>query len=166
MPNRIEPLLILLLASSLSFAQHNCPEGFRYAGILQLNGSYGPSDERQELTLPQGATLDTSYQQTTVRSRNGNPSAKSTLTAADIPKGLHISAAGSTDFEKGWAISDPKLKKTKSGYVFGMKLACTTGTDSYGNMGGCSVGVEVCYKPEREAHPAAPIFENPRAGWK
>jgi len=100
--------VILLLRSALSLAQHSCPEGFRYVGTLSGTGSYGEFNEWRELTLPEGATLDISYQQTAVRARNGNASAKSNLTAADTPKGIHISAAGTTDFDKGWALSDPK----------------------------------------------------------
>jgi hypothetical protein len=135
--------LFLIAAAPSALAQHNCPEGFRYAGSLTGTGGYQAFNERRELVLPQGATLDTSYQQPSVRARDGNSNAKSNLHAADIPKGIHIIPHGSTDFNKGWAVSEPKLEQVQSGYKFGMRLYCTTAGGTFANMGGCEVEVEV-----------------------
>jgi len=63
------------------------------------------------------------------------------LRAADIPKGIHIFPHGSTDFDKGRAVSEPKLEQVQSGYKFGMKLYCTTGGGIIANKGGCEVEV-------------------------
>ena len=98
--------------------------------------------------LPEGATLDTSYQQPNVRARDGSSQAKSKLRGTDIPKGIHVFPHGSTDFQKGWAVSDPKLEQVQGRYKFGMKLYCTTAGGTTANMGGCEVEVEVCYKPK------------------
>jgi len=138
--------LFLIATAPSAFAQHNCPEGFRYAGSLVGAGGYEEFNARRELLLPEGATIDTSYQQASVRARGGNSKAKSNLRAGDIPKGIHIITHGSTDFEKGWAVSDPKLEQVQSRYKFGMNLYCTT---SVANMGGCEVEAEVCYKPNK-----------------
>jgi hypothetical protein len=137
-----------LLAAPIISAQHNCPEGFRYAGNLSGTGGYEAFNDRRELLLPEGATVDTSYQQPSVRARDGNSKAKSTLRASDIPKGIHLSPHGSTDFQKGWAVSEPKLEQVQGRYKFGMKLYCTTAGGTTANMGGCEVEVEVCYKPK------------------
>src|SRR5262244_2469121 len=93
--------LALLFTSPVAFAQHSCPEGFTYAGTLSGTGSpHSPLNERRELSLPEGATLDTSYQQTSVRARDGNRRAQSNLRAEDIPKGIHIFAAGTTSLDR------------------------------------------------------------------
>jgi hypothetical protein len=74
------------------------------------------------------------------------------LTAKDIPKGLLIIPYGSTDLEKGWSVSAPKLVATQvqgaTQYKFGMKLYCTVGASSQ-SVGGCNVGVDVCYLPKK-----------------
>ena len=134
-------------------AQHNCPEGFNYAGTLQGTGSYGIAfNERRELDFPPDATIDTSYQQSTVRARGGNSRAKSDLQAKDIPKGIYIITSGSTMYSNGWAVSAPELKTfgQPAQYRFGMKLYCissSSGSDT--QFGGCDVNVDVCYKPKK-----------------
>ncbi|HUL35056.1 MAG TPA: hypothetical protein VL128_14315 [Candidatus Eisenbacteria bacterium] len=137
--------LFLTAAAPSAFAQHNCPQGFQYAGTLSGTGGYEEFNERVELLLPEGATIDTTYQQPSVRSRDGNKAAKSDLRAANIPKGIHIIPHGLTDYQKGWAVSAPKLEQVQGRYKFGMKLYCTTGGGTVANMGGCAVDVEVCY---------------------
>jgi hypothetical protein len=117
--------------------------------------SYGtPFNERREVTLPEGATLDTSFQQQKVRSSAGNQKAQSNLLAKDIPKGILIIPSGSTTYGQSWAVSAPELKVVGSGdnaqYKFGMQLYCTTsGNRSEQHFGGCDVNVEVCYKPKK-----------------
>ncbi len=145
-----------LLLSASTLAQHSCPEGFKYAGTLRGTGSYANDfKDRRELYLPQNATIDPSYQQTRVRASQGNQNAHSNLLPKDIPKGIHIIPYGSTDLEKGWAVSDPVLTSVNdpaggTRYQFGMKLYCTTGTsEATKNFGGCSIEVEVCYKPKK-----------------
>jgi hypothetical protein len=88
-----------LLMSSLSRAQHSCPEGFRYAGTLS-GSSTQTFDKTVFLKLPEYATLDESYQQTEVRATNPKRKAKSNLRPQDIPKGIHIDPYGSSDLEK------------------------------------------------------------------
>jgi hypothetical protein len=91
-------------------AQHNCPQGFDYAGTMAGTGSYGVAfDERREVHLPLYATIDTSFQQSTVRAHGGNREARSDLLAKDIPKGIYIIPFGSTLNENGWAVTAPKL---------------------------------------------------------
>lgn len=141
-------ILGLLFTSPSILAQHSCPEGFNYVGTLSLTGSYG-TEEKKEIDLPLGATIDTSYQQASIRARGGNQKAQSNLHAEDIPKGIHTSAAGATSLGKGWAVSKPELRQVQSRQIFGMKLYCTTGGGAYDNMGGCEVAVEVCYKPKK-----------------
>jgi hypothetical protein len=150
MYTRIGVLILGLLCAAPSIlAQHSCPEGFTYVGSLSLTGSYGATEETKEIALPVGATIDTSYQQASIRARNGNKKAQSNLRAEDIPKGVHINPSGTTALDKGWAVSKPELKQVQSRQIFGMKLYCTTGGGSYENMGGCEVQVEVCYKPKK-----------------
>lgn len=141
--------LTLLFAAPIALAQHSCPQGFIYAGKLSGSGGYGAFDERRELELPEGASLDTSYQQAKVRARDGNSNAKSNLRAEDIPKGIHIAPSGTTSLNKGWAVSKPELKQVDSQYKFGMQLYCTTPGGFSENMGGCEVEVQVCYKPKQ-----------------
>ena len=150
MTTRLGLLILGLLFTSPSIlAQHSCPEGFNYVGSLSLTGSYGAAEEKKEIELPAGATIDTSYQQTSIRARNGNRDAQSNLRAEDIPRGIYLSPSGTTSLGKGWAVSKPELKQVESRQRFGMKLYCTTSGSSYENMGGCEVEVEVCYKPKK-----------------
>jgi hypothetical protein len=83
--------LLFLLASAVSPAQNNCPEGFRYLGTLS---GYGTSverfDARQELTLPPNTTLDDSYQQEKVRATNGKNGVHSSMRPQDVPKGFYL----------------------------------------------------------------------------
>jgi len=149
--------LAVLYTAPLVLAQHSCPERFLHAGTLSGTGSYvSEFDDRRKINLPEDATLDTTYQQTAVRSHGGNPKARSDLRAQDIPKGIHIITYGSTDLEKGWSVSAPKLVSTQAPgsagvtrYTFGMKLYCTVGSGVSQNVGGCSVGVDVCYLPKK-----------------
>ena len=151
MTTRLGLLILGLLFTSPSIlAQKNsCPAGFNYVGSLSLTGSYGAAEEKKEIEIPAGATIDTSYQQTSIRARGGNRKAQSNLRAEDIPGGIHISPSGTTSYYKGWAVSKPELKQVESRQRFGMKLYCTTGGGNVENMGGCEVEVEVCYKPKK-----------------
>jgi hypothetical protein len=148
---------LALLTCPLCFAQSECPEGFKYAGLLAGSGSYGtPFDQKVFINLPRGAKLDTSYQQTELRSTNARSGVSSKLSAQDIPKGIQVIAHGKTDdtYEQGWAVSEPELKEIKnaSGNVvrqkFGMHLYCKVGTTGANpQFGECAVEAEVCYKP-------------------
>ncbi|MGD0443626.1 MAG: hypothetical protein ABSA39_06785 [Edaphobacter sp.] len=134
-------------------AQHNCPQGFDYAGALRGTGSYGIAfDERRELTLPLYATIDSSFQQRNVRARAGNGQAKSDLRVTDIPKGILIIPSGSILYDNGWAVSAPELKPVGEPvqYRFAMKLYCISSSSSSNkHSGGCDVNVDVCYKPKK-----------------
>jgi hypothetical protein len=144
-----------LLMPSLSSAQDRCPEGFRYAGALS-GSSTETFDKTVFLKLPEGATLDASYQQTQVRATNGKGKVKSSLRPQDIPKGIHIDPSGSSDLEKVWAVSEPQLRELKGNndatstrYAFGMHLFCSVQGSAFSQTeGACDVGVEVCYKPK------------------
>jgi hypothetical protein len=71
-------LVAALFMSPLSFAQTSCPQGFRYAGTLSGTGSAIEAfSKRVEVRLPENATLNTSYQQTSVRADNGKGNARS-----------------------------------------------------------------------------------------
>jgi len=153
-------ILVVLFLSPWTFAQHNCPEGLRYVGVLSGTGSTSDGfDKRVTLRLPANATLDESFQQKNVRASNGKSGVTSTLRAEDVPKGLLIITYGKSDevYEQGWAVSDPELKiieQDASGkvmrYQFGMKLVCKVGiTGANPNFGECSVNAEVCYKPAK-----------------
>jgi len=103
-------------------------------------------------SLPNNATLDTSYQQPNVVADNGQ-STRSKLRSQDIPKGIHIVPYGQSDLGKSWGVSDPKLKATpdadgKTRYVFGMRLSCTM-SEHARQFGGCAVNVDVCYIPKK-----------------
>jgi hypothetical protein len=150
--------LIVLGTSSLSLAQSECPEGFRYAGTLSDSGSsQAPLDKRVRMKLPRNASLDLSYQQTEVRATNGRSGMNSQMRPQDIPKGILIIPSGKSDniYEQGWAVSDPKLdalEQDGSGkvtrYGFGIKLSCRVGsTGANPHFGECDVDVAVCYKP-------------------
>jgi hypothetical protein len=105
MTTRLGLLILGLLFTSPSIlAQNSCPAGFNYVGNLSLTGSYGAAEEKKEIVLPAGATIDTSYQQTSIRTRGGNRKAQSNLRAEDIPRGIHISPSGTTSLDKGWAV--------------------------------------------------------------
>lgn len=150
--------IVVFCTSSLALAQHNCPQSFRYAGTLSGSGSIvSEFNERREINLPQGATIDTTYQQTSVRSHGGSVTPGSDdLRAKDIPKGIHVIPYGSTDLQKGWSVSAPKLVAIElpgsegvSRYRFGMKLYCTVGSAVTQNVGGCGVQADVCYLPKK-----------------
>jgi hypothetical protein len=149
--------LAVLYTSSFALAQNSCPERFRYVGTLSGTGSFvSEFNEVREINLPENATLDTTYQQTVVRSHGGNPIALSDLRAKEIPKGINIITYGSTDTGKGWSVSAPKLVAIQppvsagvTRYRFGMKLYCTVGNAHSQNVGTCSVNVEVCYLPKK-----------------
>ena len=134
-------------------AQHNCPEGFNFAGSLEGTGSGGVAfNERREVDLPLDATIDTSYQQSNVRAHAGKGKAPTDLNAKDIPKGIYIITGGSTQFDNGWAVSAPELKTVgePARYRFGMKLYCMSSSQyPYSGAGGCKVSVDVCYKPKK-----------------
>jgi len=147
----------LLFVPSLSLAQgahDRCPADFRYVGTLKGTGSFVELlDKKLEISLPENATLDTSYQQTKIVADNHQGNAHSNLRPQDIPKGIHIVPYGLNDHDMGWAVSAPTLR-TVSGadgsthYVFGMRLACTV--EEYARQfGGCAVSVDVCYKPQK-----------------
>jgi hypothetical protein len=151
--------LTLLVPATMSRAQSNCPEGFRYVGTLSGNGSsHAPFNERRTLNLPPDATLDVSFQQKSVRATNGKSGAHSSMRPQDVPKGILIIPYGKSDnvSHQGWAVSDPQLNalnKDATGrvtqYQFGMRLFCNAAS-SAGNTnyyGECSVDVEVCYRP-------------------
>lgn len=151
---------VFLFASTVSLAQSNCPEGFRYAGTLSGTGSSTTDlDNRKAVKLPDNVTLDESFQQQNVRATNGKRGAHSSLRAQDVPKGILIIPHGESDqfYNQGWAVSDPELKalqKDESGkvtsYEFGMKLFChAPGSTSYRELAECGVDVDVCYKPLR-----------------
>lgn len=142
-----------LLMASLSSAQDNCPEGFRYAGTL--SGSDGDEFNKTVfLKLPEYATLDESYQQTEVRASNSTRKGQSNLRPQDIPKGIYITPYGSRQSEKTWAVSEPKLVKPDNNgastrYAFGMHLSCKVHGSSFSQSEGpCEVSVQVCYKPK------------------
>lgn len=138
---------VVFYTSSLALAQHNCPQGFQYVGTLSGTGSIvSEFNERRQINLPQNATLDTTFQQSNIRSHGGSVKPKSELRAKDIPKGILIIPSGSTDLQKGWSVSDPELVAIKApgsqsvtGYKFGMKLYCTVGSTVNQNVGGCHV---------------------------
>ena len=150
-----------LLSATMSRAQSNCPEEFRYVGTLSGNGSGdAPLDARKTLNLPPNATLDVSFQQKSLRATNGRRGAHSSMRPQDVPKGILIIPSGVSDnvSHQGWAVSDPELKaldKDASGrvtqYQFGMRLFCNaSSSDPNSNYyGECSVQVEVCYRPLR-----------------
>ena len=149
---------VVFSTPSLVYAQHNCPQGFQHAGTLSGTGSVvGEFNETRKVNLPGDATIDTTYQQMNVRSYGGSVKARSgSLLASQIPKGILIIPYGSTDLEKGWSVSAPKLIAIKDpgtqaivGYRFEMKLYCTVGSSVSQNVGGCSVGVDVCYLPKK-----------------
>ena len=149
---------IVLVASSLTIAQSECPEGFRYVGTLSGSGSsFTAFDNRVQTRLPKGARLDTSYQQTEVRATNRRSGMDSQLRPEEIPKGILIIPSGTSDdiYKQGWAVSAPKLealdrdaKGNITRYVFGMKLSCKVGhSGANPHFGDCVVYVEVCFKP-------------------
>jgi len=138
-----------LFMSVLSSAQNNCPQGFDFAGQLSGNGSQTEEFNKDvALKLPEGATLDESFQQTKVRATNGK--GKANLRPQDIPKGILIIPHGSNDSDKVWSVSEPKLTETSSArYLFGVHLFCSVEGSPYSQQSGdCDVSVEVCYKPK------------------
>jgi hypothetical protein len=141
-----------LFLSVLSSAQSNCPQGFVFVGSLSGTGSQTQEfNKKVELKLPPGATLDESFQQSTVRSTNAK--VKANLRPQDIPRGILIIPYGSNDSEKVWSVSEPTIKRennetSSSRYIFGMHLFCMVKVHTFSqNTGGCEVSVEVCYKP-------------------
>ena len=144
-----------LFLSLLSSAQSNCPQGFVFVGSLSGTGSQTQEfNKKVELKLPPGATLDESFQQSTVRATNAK--GKANLRPQDIPKGILIIPYGSNDSDKVWSVSEPTIKKennetSSSRYIFGMHLFCMAKGHTFSqNTGGCEVSVEVCYKPTSE----------------
>jgi hypothetical protein len=142
---------ITLLWPSLIFAQgahESCPGGLKYVGTLRGTGSLVELlDTRLEISLPEDAMLDTSYQQTKV------VAPKSKGLKLRPPKGIHIEAYGVEDYGKQWDVGDPKLitisdADGKTRYVFGMHLHCTV-SEYARQFSGCAVNVDVCYKPLR-----------------
>ena len=139
-------------------AQHNCPTGFDFGGTLKGSGAFEDAfDARREIKLPSYATIDTSYQQSKVRSHAGNDRAKSDLQAKNIPKGILTSslfsainshetmAAGRWHLSSNTESGEPALR-----YLFGMKLYCiSSSSPGYMHYGGCDVNVYVCYKPKK-----------------
>ena len=148
---------VVFFTPGVVLAQHSCPQGFQHAGTLSGTGSFsGDFNERRAINLTENATIDTTYQQTNIRSHGGNPKAHSDLTAKEIPKGIHIITYGSTDLNNGWSVSAPKLvavnvtgSESVTRYRFGMNLYCTIGRADSQNVGGCDVHVDVCYLPKK-----------------
>ena len=150
--------LSLLFVPSVILAQtlhDRCPEALRYVGTLRGNGSLvEPLNKQFEISLPENATLDTSYQQTKVVIDNTHGK----LRPDGIPKGIHIVPYGESDVGKEWAVRDPELKAVRSAngvtrYVFAIRLSCMM-NEYAPQFGGCAVNVDVCYKSQIEAHPS------------
>jgi hypothetical protein len=145
---------ILLFVSNVSIAQNSCPDGFRYAGTLEGSSAYMvPFSKRVEITLPENATPDISYQQTKVRAEDGNIKEHSNLRPQDIPPGIHIVPYGRAG-DAGWAVSHPELRVVErlangriARYAFSMQLYCMP--SDLPTHAGCDVDVAVCYKPSR-----------------
>jgi hypothetical protein len=136
----------------LSSAQSNCPQGFVFLGSLSGTGSQTQEfNKKVELKLPPGATLDESFQQSTVRATNAK--GKANLRPQDIPKGILIIPHGSSDSDNVWSVSEPTIEKednetSATRYKFGMHLFCRVeGSPHHQQAGDCEVSVEVCYKP-------------------
>jgi hypothetical protein len=108
--------LLFLLASTVSRAQNNCPEGFRYAGTLSGNGSRVDGfGSRQALTLPYNARFDESYQQKLLHVTNGKNGVHSSMRAQDVPKGFYLVPHGessSTIDEAGGGGQRPSAQST------------------------------------------------------
>jgi hypothetical protein len=144
---------ILFFISSVSVAQNPCPEGFRYVGTLEGSAAYMvPFSKRVELSLPENATLDVSYQQAKVRAEDGQINEHSNLRPQDIPAGIHIIPYGRAS-DGGWAVSQPELRVVErqangriTRYAFGMQLYCIPG--HLPTHAPCEVNVSVCYKPK------------------
>jgi hypothetical protein len=111
-----------------------------------------PFSKRVEINLPENAAPDTSYQQTKVRTEDGDIDEHSNLRAQDIPKGIHIVPYGTTG-DRGWAVSHPDLRVAErqadgriTRYAFGMQLYCMPAR--LPTHEACEVNVDVCYKPK------------------
>jgi hypothetical protein len=115
---------LIVLMSSLSFAQNSCPEGLYYAGTLSGTDAE-EFDKTVFIKLPEAATLDESYQQTEVRASSGKQKTKSNLRPQDIPKGIHITPYGSDTPEKTWIVSEPRLREIKDGVSSRYAFGCT-----------------------------------------
>jgi len=72
-----------LLSATMSRAQSNCHEEFRYVGTLSGDA---PLDVRKTLNLPPNATLDVSFQQKSLRATNGRRGAHSSMRPQDVPR--------------------------------------------------------------------------------
>jgi len=145
----------LLFLPALTGAQSNCPQGFVYVGNLSGSGSFSEEfNQKKALKLPENATLDDSFQQSTVRA--ASKKGKTDLRPQDIPKGIVIIPHGTNDHDTTWSVSEPRLTTIKEGdgtastrYEFGMRLSCRVQTSPFNQQGGdCYVEVEVCYKPK------------------
>ena len=142
---------------SAGVAQNRCPAGFRFAGRLHGEGSFGSNfNQRAEVTFAPSPRIDKTYQQDSVHAENGQSDAHTNLRPENIPHGIRIVPFGSDDHEKGWAVLEPELKGVEfddedrvTRYAFGMHLYCTTGSGEADRfVGGCDVNVDVCYKPK------------------
>jgi hypothetical protein len=123
--------------------QHaSCPSGFEYIGTLQGDTSGLEVKIWQQLRLPDGFNLDTSYQQASP-SGSGN-GARSTLPNELIPAGIHIMPGGVAT--GGWAVSNPVMVDART---FQMYLYCSMDQGALNFIHwGCSVWVDVCAKSE------------------
>ena len=144
---------ILLFISSVSVAQNSCPDGFRFAGTLEGSAAYMvPFSKRVEVSLPENALPDVSYQQAKVRAEDGHIHEHSNLRPQDIPAGIHVVPYGSAG-DGGWAVSQPELRVVErqgdgkiTRYAFAMQLYCVP--SRLPTHAGCEVSVDVCYKPK------------------
>ena len=151
MKRQVVFLTFSFLFMSVLSTQSNYPQRFVYVGNLSGTGSATQEfNKTVVLKLPEGATLDESYQQSRVRAANAE--GKANLRPQDIPKGILIIPHGSNGHEKAWSVSEPKLTEIKSDstrYEFGMHLLCRVEGSPYSQQSGdCHVQLEVCHKPK------------------
>jgi hypothetical protein len=136
-------------------SQQKCPPGLIYAGTIYGAGSYMANFYgRGEVLLPSNVRLDSSYRQDSINPANGKSDARSSLTAGEVPAGIFLYPHGADDHEKGWSVVSPVLsaiawdsEQRITRFAVSAQLYCTTGSSVLdATVGGCNVGVDVCYK--------------------
>lgn len=140
---------LCLLLPTMGRAQ--CPGGFQSAGALYAATGPPNNDVKiyKSLLLPAGIHLDKSYQQPSVKGNGGT--ARTDLTADQIPKGILIIPSGNEGNGSRWAVRHPTLEAagyddndTVTQWKFTIYMYADGG--SFVGAAGSNVNVQVCYK--------------------
>jgi hypothetical protein len=128
--------------------------GLIHADQFSVSSEGGDGSEKKEdrfVALPVGVKVDTSYHQPQINAVTGG-GRTSPISVSNIPAGFYIKCHGDDTKGRGWSIQPPydgsPILSEKNGQQI-FKLGIYADTGHPGIYGGCTVVVDVFYKPAK-----------------